>query len=1261
MTATAASQTRQPSLIGSDVIRPLPAGAEDVSKKVRSRRARLPRSQSTSNMLDALEVSSRSVRYEPRDIKGEPVERNNLRELAKFFRTTAPPVNHDNNNCLPLTRPAVGESRKHSLQALMKRRRATKLGTQSLQLQVSDKVVTKKTIEGYPYATIALPNQPESEGPWFRSQYPVFTDTGFQHLSGPPRWPERTTSRGALSPKSPTQTQPTERPGAEPRLSERNLDPAERINAVSPEDFKNFTQARLIAASFLRNLAEDTHSIQSPDAEPQQPVGQGKPKTLAEEERLQSSLLPPSSCKPGDLQHKNATIEFPATPPPSGQLQQFEWPDVVINSAGASPATSPRSLLDRRRQASLSNLDTGPMSPSSRNLPKKMLNVATQHGLAVPEEKLLPESPGFPNMLAEMSFPSPPKSSRPHSPTSDPSSEVPTPFAARSAPIVRPRTSSRNAITTLAGAVSLNEVVMRSARPALRQSQSEYTLRVSNDMKARKPDASGPGPDASTGTAVAELATSSPRLIEPPLPVDGGSRARSKTIGSFVTACEDGGLSKVPSALNEKELHRQSASSFMTTTSESYSLSTVTNRQSTKSNATTVSVVDKSPEADPTKIEPSHTAVDSASPDVIQVLPSQQSAANVLDANSLLPTSPTASSGASKSVSIAERRMTRGGRFSESKKQSIDLNHSDSRPALRTASSFDSVDSPILGWFPRSVLSTVVTHGPSPLAQIAHSVAVSDFAGNKDERRARSTAPVQGPKQLEISRNKIEILGKAPEAIAPIPTAGKAENRTWSMSPIMAAEIEPEPSANPESVWFTISPLIVVAEIEPEALPSTPAPTLRMSRILTAETPSAPYLPAKSPRRPHYASRTLSRQFALPVKVATAPAEPTRHAAPSNVNNIGRSSLPAIPAASKARALKRLSLPIHVMGSNAPPTSWDRTFTSRLRESQVAYEPEHEPEHEHDLDHTPEDMAEPTPRRRSSVVKERFQQAKMAREKEIADLVAKTATSAPADPEDQQQSAGEKQLGEEANRKQVSTTDEIERRIQCLEEDSDAWLSVLDPLLSNMTRTLKEMKKEGKRDPLLMNEFIIDMAAEARRFTYCSNRGDGDANGPGPVLFEGFDGAHQEAEPKAATKPEQETNVRIKKTGRGRSPSRIARLRLPLDQPQSKGDEELQKVAVVDVAQSPGQTITAPTRTSDESPRTPKQHEFEAHMAVFKRIQAQEAMMGQLMTKWGLSYVTPRPSQESTRPIDTTSLAGYPDSKMHGSSRSLNTIKLAVE
>ncbi|KAH6645966.1 hypothetical protein BKA67DRAFT_540959 [Truncatella angustata] len=1278
MFETAGSELRHHSNAGSDVIRPEPADPEDVAKKARSRRARLPRSQSAGNMLEAVGAPNKSVKYEPRDIPRESSEHRELRALAKFFRTTAPPTNNAHDNCMTLTRsgsPGSGDDSKLSIHAMMKRRRAAKRGTQSLQLQLSDKVIAKKTIEGYPYATIAIPHQQDADGPWFRSQYPVIPRSSSRGTGGPPQWPERTTSRGAPGPSAPTHGASTDNLGFKSHWSHQSLDIKAQSHEPSPDDLKNFTEARLQAASFLRRLAEDSLSTQDPETETQTGVVRMPKQDLAGAHQLQSPLLPSTIRNFDKHQPHYTTVEFPATPPPSGQLQEFQWPELVLNPAGVSPTASPKTLFTRQRQSSLSSSHAGSASPKSPRILQKPLSIATGRGLIVPQDNIQPESPGFPRMLAAMEFPSPPRVSRSPSSASTLSSRISSPSPAQFPPVVRPRTSSKGAMTTPSGPISLDEMIMRKTRSGLPRSQSDHALRKYVDIDlADRPVATNHGLGITTPSGVAgEIAQYPRRHVGSALLTDNTAHTIPNSSESAVITQEEYYVSRESPALGQSKSHRRSTSSVSTITAESLrrSTSTSNNRQSTRSNATTASTPPGLVVGD--GVGGSYESMISNQPRVYAPVPDAlrkshlQSAVGkdvtYSDPGSTLSLDSAAGSATNKPLSIAERRMVRQRRSDGLRERSFDLPRSGPRPSPRTTTNPEAVDSPVLGWFSQSTVPTrkASLRGPSPLVRMSHTAAISEFIENQQEPGEVCLEMAVKAQESENAKT-IRAMERGEEAVSDIVSVETPGNRAWSISPILATEIEPVPSAifvDVKASNLTISPLMLVANIEPSdehELAPKPTTHLRLSNIWTTET-VAPSTPFKSPHRPRYTPKRLSLHIPLPVKIAGASSDISAPVIPSNGQLPGRSSLPSFPTTLQSKALKRFSLPTHVTGGQTPWTSWDRASFPRRGETIMAQHLEEE---------SSSDEAEVLPRRRSSVIKERIHKEKMAKEKEIAELVANIATNTPK-VEIQATTVNEDEEGKNY------TTDDLELHLQRLEQNSDAWLSVLDPLLNNMASTLREVKKDGRGAPLLMGEFMIDMAAEARRSMLSIAAPEKTANTKSSVSFEGFDGAHPAANtrPKPAPAPEVDGSIRIKKSGRGRSPSNIARLRLPLDQPEKaheviqavdSSSEESKRHQEAHLNDSGFATLATPERDSTENPRTPQQHEFEAGLAVRKRIQAQEIMMDELMSKWGMP--TPRASQDSTRIVMAEPAYVQPQSpcepETHSRSSSLDTAKPTI-
>ncbi|KAI1858867.1 uncharacterized protein JN550_012326 [Neoarthrinium moseri] len=1242
---------------------------EDMSKKAAFKRMRLPRSHSTSNMLDTVNsFSSRSAKLEPQDNEGEQNERHSLRDLAKFLRTTAPPRHStaSNDNFFSLSGSGPMD-RKRSIQSLIRRKRgrapAMSLQLQPSDIQLSDRIVAKKTIEGYPYATIDLSDQGSANAATPRAQSPASNDAPARPKFHPPSWPERTSSKGALSPTFPASSGSLEG-------SPKKVD----IRHGSTGSANDTVRGRRVT----RALHSDRHSSLRDSVDGQNELQPSLRRTIPVIDQYngmqpspRGSSLAATQAQTGP-KHQNSisqgsVVEFPATPPPSGQLRDFEWPEVKIHSVTTSPPTSPMSSSNRERQDSLPGLHSRLSSPTTpRNAAKKPPAIVVKSTLTVPSEALVPESPGFPNMLAAMTFPSPPRSSRSPSPASSLNSRAPTLSSAISPPTIRPRTSSKKANRSLSTAISLDEIVMQPTRPGLSHSQSDYITTASKGLQRPLPvdlrAAEAPiQAETLSFAAAADVMTSKESMLA----ADDASIVRPDSAASFVTACEDRRESIAQSVVSDTDSRRLSTSSTATYTTESYRQSTSTsdsNRQSTRSNATTASTVLSIPDDEFRK--DSTSDIDYTRETFTSSPPPSESGSkqNTYDARSdytsrLRPegglppqTAIPGWEGVGKPMSIAERRMMRKGKSGEIRQQSIDLSRSSMKLPVQGPSSFESVDSPILGWF--SYKSPVVRkpsfRGPSPLAKEVDASSASIVEAHESHQ-------AESPSTLGIQ--KPQILQNTVPAAAPTADQSGTDlihtptRQEWSMSPILAEVIEPEPVpelSKAPACELTISPIMVVASVKPGVLLS-PTSNLRVSTVLSFDNTSPPHLPPRSPLRPRAHTKRLSRAKLLPIKVSAVPSATIDHAKATYAQGSGRSSVPTVSPSSQARALKRLSLPAHIMCSTTSPASWDRTPPRRGHKELDREEPDTEEEAVE-----PEDL-DPQPRRRSIVVKERFEKQKLEKEKEIADLVAKAAFTV-SKREKENPSKDNVEQSSEHSRKKSRTTDELERRVRRLQRHSDAWLDVLDPLLENMTRTLKEMKKDGKGAPLLMDEFIIDMAAEARRSMLSVIATDGDATGKGP-LFEDFDGAHQGA----SLMPQQKTVGKKRRGLKGGS-----KLRLQLEQPKAEiaaiASEPVQDVAKAEPEAAPlrepeVQEVVLPPPPAAQTPRTPLEHEFEAEVAVRRRIQQQEKMMDELMNRWGVPSPMPPPSGKSA--LQTEPGVGQEEKAPTGNSRSssVNTVK----
>ncbi|KAI0125018.1 hypothetical protein BJ170DRAFT_685892 [Xylariales sp. AK1849] len=1099
-----AAQLRRCSLTDGDgPVRRQLADLEDIPPKSESLLVRLPRSQSTSNMLDAVSLSSEIIRHGPRDAEREKTNRGNLRDLAQFFRTTVPLSDSvvSSDDCFGVS--GSEESRKRSIQSLISKRRV-RSPVRSPRMLLEDDAVPGTTAEGCSYVGIAIPGEASTRSPWFRSQDRVSTDDYSRLMVAHPRWPERTTSKGALSTTLPGQTPSSTSPAKTrdeqersavdtPGLKSRTGDPSGLVS----DGLASFSEARLVA----EHLAVD----------PRQEHGMEK-KEIFEGNQGVTFPEPPTTTQ--DSIYHGVIAESPTTSFLSGL--EFERSEVKIGSAGTSPVATPRSLFHRRKPRSLSTHFSNSSSPNlGRNHSKKPTDIMTEPTLAVPKEASLPESPGFPSMFAAMSFPSPPRTAELPSSASTNSYEVPIPF---SAPTVRPRTSSKNAITSPTLTASLDEIVVRRVKPGVLNPQSDRAPRVSSipqgsvrmgDATTVLGDSVGQGANVEDQSSV--VCSQAAALL-----ADNAAVMRPDSVASFTTARERHSHSSSLSITDGGDSYRRSIASSITTTADSYrkSISTINSkRQSTRGNAiaastaSTTSAVDSNKEA-ATHIQfvsQSSRAADVAEREVANKhieLSMNNSSRNLSDPPvsgiTYLPASALAvleAGTAPKPLSIAERRIVRRGKVRHHETQSLDMTRASLAVPKRGPPGPDSIDSPVLGRFYHDSSQPYTSSLPEPLPLAQMSPPFPAMTLPATEEKLSQSALDSG--QFPTSPDGLP-LERVPAAISNVLSDTPIAGNQWCISHVMISEITPEASPEPSLQRsmraLTVSALMVVANLEPQFISTTPVS--RVPTLLNLNSSPALYPPLRSPLRPRVEAELQNRQrflSAQPARLPSISATEPKMSAANDARGFGRSSTPTLPPSSHSKLLKRFSLPLQVSNSITSTPPWDRTPGLRRRNWLS----------------TQQQDREPGQRRRSIVVKERFQKEKMEKEKQIAELVARTTDNGLSEDNTKAIVTDEEDMrSAEHWQRHIHTANEIERRLQHLEKHSDDWLSVLQPLLDKMTRTLKELRKEDESSPLLMGEFIVDMAAEARRSMYNSNASARDERGQGSLLFEDFDGAY---------------------------------------------------------------------------------------------------------------------------------------------------------
>ncbi|KAF2971221.1 hypothetical protein GQX73_g2312 [Xylaria multiplex] len=1023
---------------GDESFHPHPAKADGLPRQDSRRRARLPRSKSTSNVFDAFSRPPGTADYDGGNVALEQVDIATLRELANVLRTTGPPpdrpVTHD--DCLRLS--GSGEPRRWSLQSLRRSKRM-KLQRHSLQSHLPESVTPGTTADGYRYNAISTPipkkNNAEN-GPWFRSQYPVFLPKSQSPPSRPPSspsaWPERSSSKAV--PFSGTEKGTTT--GGLKNSSHSTSRPIDKNHSRSRALSNRVSTDRLLRAML-------------------NPVDEGYEHDLRNSLKMLGSQRN-MAMDPGEIQN------LPLTAVDEEETDRF-GPERSTQTALthiALPTNLSQDNIRRQTPIVSSNGVGSPRSPGRS--PRRLANIHIQASLAVPKENLAPESPGFPNMLATMTFPSPPKGSRPSSSASTVPSIADSPG---SRPVVQPRTSSRRAATsTSVSAASLNEIVMQ-RRPSTRRVKSDRLMQVGTianldtamieaDLVSRPPTA-----------PVESSALSSDTVGE----VDQGLTSHSGPIG---LSCEE---SIAPSCGGGEECQRGSLASQLTATTDSTRQSTSTYNSSRSSSASELSAQNKS------TILPQKTHGDTTSiPQLVDSSISER-CADVEDTDS--KTTATGRNGVGlaeadnldidekyeepkrpnlrvsttldqnietnqQPQSIIERRLARKAKVREYKIRDLDASRS------------DVVDSPILGYFPPHLPERdLSTQGPSALinglrrpSTLSMATTISE-ASNETLRNTDAKAPTDSHPELPLGKDQSQI-----EAAR---EASRTPSAQLKISAINTTDIEPiyPPSPRWHTSGITMSPVMVVADVE-----SRPgSPTLRFSTLARPDL-SSPRVRLKPLKISQH-----SRQKSLSVTISRNPTTGAieRSASVPIDPKFNRRSLMTMPtppmSPETTQVSKRLSLP--PVQLNLPVTPWARTPPSRCQEWQSSQ---------------PEDQ-EAESGLRSMTLKERVMREKLQKEKEITDIVAKT-VGLP-----QKQTVYHDEL--DPLPLEQNNTESLEKRLQRLERNNDAWLSAMKPLLEAMARTLDDMRVDDRSRSLRMSDFVIDMEAEARRVTH-SRRGE---------------------------------------------------------------------------------------------------------------------------------------------------------------------------
>ncbi|KAI1809104.1 hypothetical protein GGS20DRAFT_573517 [Poronia punctata] len=1035
---------------GDESVHPHPAKPDGLPRQDSRRRARLPRSKSTS-AFDAFRRPAGNAQYDVNNIALEQTNVASLRELAKFLRTTGPPPDRPSTHdeCLKLS--GSGEPRRWSLQSLRRNKRS-KLERHSLQSQLPGSAKPGTTAEGHPYIAIStpLPENANRDGPWCRSQYPVYSKSPLNSpAQSPPLtrrivWPERVSSKGATNAAPDSSVAGVGPATVHPLTGTVTGDASNRVpRAPKPGGLHSRALSHRVSTDQLLRAMLNTVDERSENDLGASLKHLGTDRSPAVEHlsrapRMQKAL---SQVAVGGEERGDG----------------IEFAEKGLSDDGASITGSSGNKHSARRRSSLhvKNSDS-PRSPGRPGRPPATMSVQTT--LAVPKSNIPPESPGFPIMLATMTFPSPPKVSRPSSPASTAASVTENQTPPRSGPMVHPRTSSRRACTSTAlSTASLDEIIMQ-RRPSSLNSKAEVKMGAQTLLSSDEHDGRS---STLPMTARAERPSGHLNLEdniytqELSQGLDDGSSIQVPGPKSLAKPCDS--------------CQRVSQTSQCTAATTAYRESVVTESPSSSSSTSSMSARSRStvtpdkricegiPESGhldpptPMAREPKTDKAAAQDPVLSDDSKTDNGNAGELEPheapkrpNLWLSTMNTESN--SQPRSILERRLARKAKVREYKIRDLD------------ASRIGAADSPILGYFaptlPQSShalnqVNPAVVHDSRRPSTLSTTTTVSEASND-----VKPPPDEETPTRTNM-RNPAEPYDgyTAMKRISPSETTHQL-----NISALLMTDIKPiyTPSPDWHTSGITMSPIMIVADVE-----SQPgSPTLRHSLLPRADlansrmmsrTKSLKIGPQNRPK-PH--SITISRnpstgaieRFAL-------------GATDSKLNRRSLINMPTPPMSpDNIHLSRRLSLPpVHV---NLPVTSRERTAPSRLQEWQS-----------HNLA-----KQEPDTRARSATLKARVLREKMQKEKEITDIVARTVGLSHR--ESTRADGGPSPLPSDGYNAET-----LEKRLRRLERNNDAWLCAMKPLLEAMARTLEDMRADDRSSSLRMSDFIIDADVESRRFS----------------------------------------------------------------------------------------------------------------------------------------------------------------------------------
>ena len=884
--------------------RPAKAGGFDGPGAESNKRSALPRAASDMNMRAAANADGDDYVYEDperafRDIAREQVDRETLRALAQFFKSTGPPTaSHPPSveNCFGVPGGAGGDNNNNKRWSIRSLRKGPSKGRlRPASLHLGDHTVLRTTSAGHTYMAISIPAAQAAREK--RSQLSPRT----RHtLSGP----QDTTASSELQ-QLDGRTASDEEGDPETHKLMKDGDLGVVVSrAASWHDRNSFTLSIRISTAergvrtFL-SLVDEWLEDQNTDKTQETPHKQLKitgshhsrnttrqsvphQRVIEEqdddedEEDDNPIIMEPSPSTMSEV--PEVKTETPTTPAAADQEKSFlnlgpdrsSLPPATSHGVSASQMATKASLIQ-----GLS--DNAKSSPRSSKTQKKPANINVKSRLQIPETSVLPESPGFPKMLASMEFPSPPESIRSHSASNSVSS------AGMSPPL-------RGHASTATLPTNLDQRVMQLSRPPLRHHKSDGITQASAVRKSTMSGLSGArgsgigAADFPSGRASRPFHYDTPTAIERDESTKPSRKGRSRSRASLDS-----------SGLEDGSSQRQSLVSTVDSSFQSTAISD-NPRYSLRSDTSVASDATATTEAYGKDRLSLRDSVDSTTFGPESGLDHKRSETPA----SLRSVSSTGTS--ATATSLRERRMARRAKIREKVQRDLDASKTNQVAAARSATQMESVDSPVLGWFPQNAPGAsrkTTAQGPSRLAQ-------QQVPSPEDSAHPR---PAFGPPSKLSSHDITQFIPETVEETASPVTPTAPKPNTLTFSPIISVSTEPEESTPSEP---TLSPIMVVASIEarPQSSP------LRPLSLLSGGSPP-PHLPTRSNLRPDAKS---SWQRPFPVRVSKNPLELT-----INTNTKGKRNssphIPTPPMSPETASSPNISRPLSALPSGSAPSS----------------------------------------------------------------------------------------------------------------------------------------------------------------------------------------------------------------------------------------------------------------------------------------------------------------------------------------------------